>query len=130
MSQKNTIDHFQQQAIDLLADLQKESNCSSIQETRFVVLDDCLTIKELDNDGEFKDIAVDMLEMFGQYGLVKNICIPQLGEKGFGKVAIELDNISQAIAARKGIDGKFFCGKPVTTRFIEQHDFDQLKMKS
>lgn len=126
---KNTNSVQEQQAIDLLAELQNDANSNAVQVTRFIVLNDCLTSKELEDDIEFKDIAEDMSEMFGHYGFVRNICIPRLGEKGFGKVAIELDNPSQALAAKKGIEGKLFCGKPVLAQFLEKIDYEQLKTK-
>merc|ERR1712118_337325 len=86
--------------------------------SRFIVLADCLTIDEISDDAVYDDIYEDMREMFVNYGLVRNISIPRHGEKNCGKVIVEYDNVSQAVAARQAVNGKPFSGKPVVAHFL------------
>jgi splicing factor U2AF subunit len=124
--QKTGTEHIQrqqQQAIELLAEMHKKELQYMGRPTCYLILIDCLYPKELVNEEEFKDIYEDMKEMFVKYGLVRNICIPVLDEKGCGKVIVEFDNVSQAATARQAIHGKPFCGKPVVAKFLGASDF-------
>merc|ERR1712216_679949 len=121
--QKNTIDCALQnkEEIDFLDDLQKD-NVKTEKASRFIILHDCLTNDDLDDQNEYKNIYDDMRAMFEQYGLVLQLRIPRRGEKGYGKVVIEYDNLPQATAAKNGVQGKLFGGKPVIAKFIEEID--------
>merc|ERR1711976_830272 len=85
-----------------------------------IILIGCLTHDELLDDEEYKDIREDLLDMFVQYGLVRNLHIPKPGEPDCGNVIVEYDNISQAILAKQSIVRKMFNGKTVLAKFHEE----------
>jgi splicing factor U2AF subunit len=122
-SASEQIQRQQQQAMEILADMQKKELQEMGRPTCFLILIDCISPSELGDKEEFKDIFDDMREMFVKYGLVRNIRIPLPDEKGCGKVIVEYDNVSQAATARHAIHGKPFSGKPVIAQFLTATDF-------
>eukprot|EP00746_Dinoflagellata_sp_MGD_P159508 gnl/MRDRNA2_/MRDRNA2_86717_c0_seq5.p1 gnl/MRDRNA2_/MRDRNA2_86717_c0~~gnl/MRDRNA2_/MRDRNA2_86717_c0_seq5.p1 ORF type:complete len:188 (-),score=13.98 gnl/MRDRNA2_/MRDRNA2_86717_c0_seq5:630-1193(-) len=126
---KNNSNHTQdnKQSLDLLDEFRKnEDENENNKKSRFIVISDCLNDGDLDDAKEYKDIVEDMRKMFEQYGLISRLLIPRMREKGRGKVIIEFDNISQAMAAKVGMQGKFFCDKPVLPQFMDENDIKKL----
>lgn len=124
--QKNATEQIhrqQKQAMEILDEMQKKELHDIGRPTCFLILNECLSPTELNDEEEFKEIFEDMREMFVKYGLVRNIRIPIPGEKGCGKVIVEYDNVSQAAAAKQAIHGKPFNGKPVVAQFLRAADF-------
>lgn len=100
---------------------------------RVVKLVDAVTLAELENDEDYNDILEDMKEECSKYGEVAALHIPrqpapgQQAPPGLGKIIVEYDDSSAAIAARNALHGRRFGGRTVQALLMSDEDYGQQK---
>eukprot|EP00887_Chlorella_sp_A99_P004859 scaffold4.g4859.t1 len=86
---------------------------------RVLKLQGAIQVEELANEEDYNDILEDMREECGKYGAVVALHIPRPGPPGappppgLGKVVVEYDSSSSALAARNALHGRKFGGSVV-----------------
>jgi dsRNA-specific ribonuclease len=100
--------------------------------TRILVLLNCLSVEDLQDDSVYNEIWEDIETESKKYGRVLSITIPrpstnwksgQTLEPGVTKIFIEYISTSQAARAQKAIAGKRFQGRIVLTSHYNEEDY-------
>lgn len=98
---------------------------------RVVKLIDAVTPEELANDDDYEDILEDMKEECGKYGNVVAVHIPRPSADGsppppgLGKIIVEFEENSGAMAARNAIHGRKFAGNTVQALLMTAEDYEE-----
>lgn len=97
---------------------------------RVVKLIDAVTPEELANDEDYEDILEDMKEECSKYGNVVAVHIPRPSgdgppPPGLGKIIVEFEENSGAMAARNAIHGRKFAGNTVQALLMTAEDYDE-----
>jgi len=90
--------------------------------TKVVELKSMLTMDDLHNDDEYKDILEDTKEECSQFGHLKSIVIPRTGP-GATKIFLEYLSSDDAAKAISGLRGKTFDGRKVEARYFDEDKF-------
>lgn len=104
------------------------SPANSKPPTRVIALLNMLTIDELRDDQEYKDIYEDIEIQCQSYGTVQNLVIPRpspdgINIPGVGKVFVEFARVEEAVTARKDLEGKQFSSRTVICDFFDEQAF-------
>jgi len=95
---------------------------STAQQSRVVELQHMLTTDDLNDPEEYNDILEDTREQCSEFGKLKSVIIPKLGEPGATKIFLEYETASDAAAAIQGLQGRTFDG-----RLVQATCFDETK---
>jgi len=90
--------------------------------TPVLILLNMVTVGELADDEEFRDIQEDVSEECSNYGQVLSVNIPRTGE-GTGKVFVEYKSAAESLNARLKLEGRSFAGRTVECQFMELEKF-------
>ncbi|GFH05877.1 U2 snRNP auxiliary factor large subunit, partial [Haematococcus lacustris] len=97
--------------------------------SRVVVLQEAVTVEELKDDEEYKDIIEDMREECSKHGALKRVIIPRPtasvpNPPGVAKVIIEYDDMASALRARNAMHGRKFGGRTVVATYLPEDKND------
>ncbi|GFH06919.1 U2 snRNP auxiliary factor large subunit, partial [Haematococcus lacustris] len=96
--------------------------------SRVVVLQEAVTVEELKDDEEYKDIIEDMREECSKHGALKRVIIPRPtasvpNPPGVAKVIIEYDDMASALRARNAMHGRKFGGRTVVATYLPEDKY-------
>lgn len=92
------------------------------QPTPIVELKQMLTLQDLEDDEEYKDILEDTQDECSSFGTLKNIVIPRTGP-GATKIFLEYMSVEDAGKAIAGLAGRTFDGRKVEAVYFEPAKF-------
>eukprot|EP00612_Vaucheria_litorea_P005740 CAMPEP_0171461418 /NCGR_PEP_ID=MMETSP0945-20130129/5875_1 /TAXON_ID=109269 /ORGANISM="Vaucheria litorea, Strain CCMP2940" /LENGTH=793 /DNA_ID=CAMNT_0011987763 /DNA_START=19 /DNA_END=2396 /DNA_ORIENTATION=+ len=98
--------------------------------SNIVCLNGMVTVNDLKDDAEYKDILSDVKEECSQFGTVRNVVIPRPNENGqtevpgLGDIFIEFESKDGAATCIKGLEGRTFGGNVVKARYYPRHHFE------
>ncbi|KAL8143335.1 hypothetical protein V2J09_016367 [Rumex salicifolius] len=123
--QENVLLHAQQQIA-----LQRLLLQPGAQLTKVVCLTNVVTADELNDDGEYEDIMVDMEEEGKKFGSLVKVVIPRprldgIPSNGVGKVFLEYGDVDGSAKARTGMNGRKFGGNQVVATYYSEDKFAQ-----
>jgi RNA recognition motif-containing protein len=91
--------------------------------SRVVELRQMLTEDDLRNDEEYIEILEDTRDECSQFGALKHVVIPRLGEKGATKIFLEYSSVDDAAKAIQGLAGRTFDGRKVEATYYDEEKF-------
>eukprot|EP00588_Corethron_pennatum_P013678 CAMPEP_0194267378 /NCGR_PEP_ID=MMETSP0169-20130528/1900_1 /TAXON_ID=218684 /ORGANISM="Corethron pennatum, Strain L29A3" /LENGTH=399 /DNA_ID=CAMNT_0039008203 /DNA_START=124 /DNA_END=1323 /DNA_ORIENTATION=+ len=91
--------------------------------TNVVVLANMLGPDDLSSDADYEDILEDTKEECAQFGSLKDVVIPRIGEPGEGKIFLEYMGTEHAAAAIRGLQGRTFDGRKVEAKYFDPEKF-------
>ena len=90
---------------------------------------DLVSLEELQDDAEYKDILADIRQECSSYGTVVNVVIPRpqgsTPVAGLGKVFVEFQTEQDAAKAKSMLEGRKFGPKVVVPQFFPEDAFAQ-----
>lgn len=91
--------------------------------SRVVELRQMLSEDDLKDDDEYLEILEDTRDECSQFGTLKQVTIPRLGEKGATKIFLEYSSIGDAAKAIQGLAGRTFDGRKVEATYYDETKF-------
>lgn len=93
-------------------------SASTVVELRHMLTED-----DLKDDQEYTEILEDTRDECSQFGTLKQVIIPRLGEKGATKIFLEYSSSEDAAKAIQGLAGRTFDGRKVEAVYYDEAKF-------
>lgn len=91
--------------------------------SRVVELQHMLTKEDLTNPDEYNEVMEDTREQCSEFGKLKSVIIPRLGEPGATKIFLEYETVADAAAAIQELQGRTFDGRQVEATYFDEQKF-------
>ena len=91
--------------------------------SRVVELQHMLTTDDLNNPDEYQEVMDDTREQCSEFGTLKSVIIPRLGEPGATKIFLEYESLTDAAAAVQELQGRTFDGRLVEATYFDEQKF-------
>mmetsp|Transcript_4549 Transcript_4549/g.6801 ORF Transcript_4549/g.6801 Transcript_4549/m.6801 type:complete len:279 (-) Transcript_4549:3-839(-) len=99
---------------------------NAVGATKILVLQNMVSIDELKDDNEYKEILEEVRDELQNHGRVEKVVIPRPAEgkvKGLGKIFIKFASVDDAQRAERNVSGRKFGERTVLTRYLKENDF-------
>ncbi|XP_074592825.1 splicing factor U2af large subunit B [Curcuma longa] len=119
---------LQSGGISSFSEVGSDVNAAAEFPTKVICLTEVVSVDELRDDAEYKEIVEDMREESEKFGSLVNLVIPrpsQTGEviPGVGKVFLEYANITDSARAKVALHGRRFGENVVCAAYYPEEKF-------
>jgi len=101
------------------------TTASSTIVTRIVELRNMVTMDDLTNEEEYKDLSEDIREECSQFGQLLSVHIPKADEPSATKIFLEYNTSQDAGKAIQSLTGRTFDGRSVEADYFDEELFSQ-----
>ena len=91
--------------------------------SRVVELQHMLTTDDLNNPDEYQEVMDDTTEQCSEFGKLRSVIIPRLGEPGATKIFLEYETVEDAAKAIQELQGRTFDGRQVEATYFDEQKF-------